>query len=512
MINTHTDPQLARGLLAGELNFARCPKTGDELLVSVPVIFHDPLEKLFVLVLPETARHLELHARSELYAELAEMTDYPVPPYVRKLDAVFGPNGLRGLLAARETERDGRRGRDDLEVLRSKLGARERELKGRASELKSFEEELGRLEAELEQREEQLAAAEADLATRQAAAEAAAAAAAAGIDDGDDDDGEGLTAERMKPKARLPAPFSSPADTSPSLAPPPADISGLARRRAETDTDPRAPGDGHTEGSSTTPFDRIEPSEELEQIEPEEIVDDEVVVADQLVEGELPNYADPGVEGATRVGGQLDVLIERWIASREPTLAAVDEQGRVRVALATAAETLEGCCRTTSRSCSSCTGCRPIRSSPSASEPATASPAGGRCRPRCFLTSTTRATERCSPSSPVTSPSRSICLTPSTSRCASGEAHRAIGVEVAGRRRLLLLREDRLQDPDHDDHDPDDACVRENHSIVRSSRSLASISSGLLPPDAPVAMSRSKRFVRPLSTSLNTQAMRPFAS
>ena len=57
VVNTHTDPHLARSLLSDELNRVRCPKTGDELTVAVRVVFHDPLEKLYVLVLPESDRH-----------------------------------------------------------------------------------------------------------------------------------------------------------------------------------------------------------------------------------------------------------------------------------------------------------------------------------------------------------------------------------------------------------------------------------------------------------------------
>jgi hypothetical protein len=343
VVNTHSDPRLARALLSDELNLAVCPKTGEKHEVAVSVIFHDPLERLLVLVLPDADRHRELSARAELFAELARATSHPVPAYVRKLDAVFGSNGLRGVLAAREVERDDRRGRDDLEVLRSKLGSRARELDGRADQLKAFEEELGRLEADLELREQALAAAEEDLTRRLEQLEE--------LEEASDDD-EGMTAERQRPTE--PGPYSfKPSDTSPSLAPPPANTGAAsaadrAGPRAETDAEParppRAEPRAESEGSSTTPFDRISDSElDLEAIEPEEIVDDEVVVADQLVEGEIvPDMTEPGVEGATRVGGQLDVLIERWIASREPSLAAVDEQGRVRVALATGSETLEG--------------------------------------------------------------------------------------------------------------------------------------------------------------------------
>ena len=320
-INTKTDPQLARQLLGDELNVARCPKTGDELKVAVRIVFHDPVEKLFVLVLPDADRHRELAARAELYQELAAATSHPVAGYVRRFDVVFGQDGLRGLLAAREVARtDSRRARDTLEMMRSELGAKERALDTRAAELKAFEEELARLERDIDSREKDLVAREADMADREAE-----------LDDRDGGDEDDETAERPPPALR----FSRPADTSPSLPPPAA----AAIDRAETNDDGRA------EGSSTTPFDRIDGADlgdDGELIEPEEIVDDEIVVADQMVEGERPEITDPGESGATRVGGQLDILIERWIASREPSLAAVDEQGRIRVALATGADSLEG--------------------------------------------------------------------------------------------------------------------------------------------------------------------------
>lgn len=330
-INTKTDPQLARQLLAEELNVARCPKTGDKLTVAVSVIFHDPAERLFVLVLPESDRHRELAARADLYRELAAAPAHPVPAYVRKLDVVFGENGLRGVLAAREVARnDTRRGRDTLEVMRSELGARERSLDARAAELEAFEEELGRLTEDVDRRAETIAERAAELEALEAELRAREAELEAGDDEGD-------TGERDDPRFN----FDRPSDTTPSLVPPPA--AAADAERADT-----SPDGGRVEGSSTTPFDRIEggalddDGEQPEPIEPEEIVDDEVVVADQLVEGEVPQLDDPGEMGATRVGGQLDVLIERWIASREPSLAAVDEHGRVRVALATRAETLDG--------------------------------------------------------------------------------------------------------------------------------------------------------------------------
>lgn len=332
-INTKTDPQLARQLLSDELNVARCPKTGDEHPVAVSVIFHDPVEKLFVLVLPESDRHRDLVACAELYQTLAASPSHPVPTYVRKLDVVFGSRGLRGVLAAREVARsDSRRGRDTLEVMRSELEARERALDTRAAELKAFEEELTRLERDVAGREESAASREAALESR----EAELARLEAELDERQGDE-EGQTAERPAPSGEYS--FERPGDTSPSLAPPPGQTAVV--ERAETDADAR-------EGSSTTPFDRIDgreledDGEMPEMIEPEEIVDDEVVVADQVVEGERPALIEPGDHGATRVGGQLDVLIERWIASREPSLAAVDEHGRVRVALATGADTLDG--------------------------------------------------------------------------------------------------------------------------------------------------------------------------
>lgn len=100
-IDCAADPELAAALRNGEETFnqAVCPSTGARGRVDVAVVYHDPDEPLFVLVLPAGARARELEERAVLLERLARDVDRDVPPYVAGFAAVHEAAGLRAHLA-----------------------------------------------------------------------------------------------------------------------------------------------------------------------------------------------------------------------------------------------------------------------------------------------------------------------------------------------------------------------------------------------------------------------------
>jgi hypothetical protein len=100
-VNVKSDGPLAAELLEGKLNRLRCPACGAAAQADLPVAYHDPDAQLFALVLPEWARARELEERAALLGRLAEDSSALVPPYVRDPFVVYGPAGLRTLMAAR---------------------------------------------------------------------------------------------------------------------------------------------------------------------------------------------------------------------------------------------------------------------------------------------------------------------------------------------------------------------------------------------------------------------------
>lgn len=105
-IDCRRDPVLARRLVAGDLDLfgVVCPTTRQLGVAEVPVIYHDPGNHLFVLVLPEAARTRELSERAALLTRLAAEPTASVPRYVVEFAVAYGAAGLRRYLE-REAER-----------------------------------------------------------------------------------------------------------------------------------------------------------------------------------------------------------------------------------------------------------------------------------------------------------------------------------------------------------------------------------------------------------------------
>ncbi len=90
-VNAQTDPALASWLRSGngEFNHAVCPHCHGSIALGTSVIYHDPQVEIFVLVLPESSRHLEIQERAELVSAIGDETDVTVPEYVMAFPVVF---------------------------------------------------------------------------------------------------------------------------------------------------------------------------------------------------------------------------------------------------------------------------------------------------------------------------------------------------------------------------------------------------------------------------------------
>lgn len=94
-IDAVADPALAALARAGTLHHVA---EGVEL--ALPFTYHDPVARVFLLVLPEGLRHRALALRAEAMLALATDARHPVPEYVRDVELVVG---VRGLAARLET-------------------------------------------------------------------------------------------------------------------------------------------------------------------------------------------------------------------------------------------------------------------------------------------------------------------------------------------------------------------------------------------------------------------------
>ena len=200
-VDVVADPELGQRLLSDDpelgLNVVR-DGDGQAIVLSVPVVYHDPAAEIFALVVGPSDRHRELELRSKLLAELATDVSSPVPAYVRDAAVVFGAAGLRVHLEhlaertlahqraaehGRELEREratGERRKVELtgreaEVDRRagavsdrarELDRRASELDGRAATVAAREAEVEGQEADLARRQHEIEAAHADLARR----------------------------------------------------------------------------------------------------------------------------------------------------------------------------------------------------------------------------------------------------------------------------------------------------------------------------------------------------------
>jgi hypothetical protein len=108
-LDCQADPALARRLLGGELlGEVSCPATRQRRRIPVPLVYHDPVNQLFALVLHDADRWRELSERARLYHALAEATAHPVPRYVAEFAVVYGPDGLRQYVERRAERALGR--------------------------------------------------------------------------------------------------------------------------------------------------------------------------------------------------------------------------------------------------------------------------------------------------------------------------------------------------------------------------------------------------------------------
>ncbi len=179
-VDVNAEPELGQRLLADlperALNTVRATD-GTLVAIHVPVVYHDPVNEVLALVLPEGDRHRELEARAQLFLELARDTQAAVPRYVREFAVVFGAAGLRAHLEqlaerslgeqrAADTAREHDRERQALERRRTELATREGELERRAEELERRAAELERRASEQDRRtrEHERRAAELDVA------------------------------------------------------------------------------------------------------------------------------------------------------------------------------------------------------------------------------------------------------------------------------------------------------------------------------------------------------------
>ena len=151
-VNVGTHPDLKDAALAGGLHRF---EGGEEL--AIPFVFHDPAERRFALVLPESLRHRELVERAKLLHRLADDTASPIPPYVREAIVVIGPVELRDYLAQRRRDAHTSQAREaELEARASALATREAELMTRESSIATRDTSLTKKEDELSRRRDEV--------------------------------------------------------------------------------------------------------------------------------------------------------------------------------------------------------------------------------------------------------------------------------------------------------------------------------------------------------------------
>ncbi|HEY6878002.1 MAG TPA: hypothetical protein VI299_08275, partial [Polyangiales bacterium] len=149
-VDAVADPALAALARSGNLHHVA---EGVEL--ALPLLYHDPLKRVFVLMVPEGLRHRALALRAEVMTELASDTGHSVPDYVRDVEVVVGPRELvRRLEGGRAGWAPGaERYADQVIIERERdllrrerlLEARERSLRVHESDIEEIDEPEGAL-------------------------------------------------------------------------------------------------------------------------------------------------------------------------------------------------------------------------------------------------------------------------------------------------------------------------------------------------------------------------------
>lgn len=292
-VNSVTDPALARQAQEGTLH-----RHGDHDL-AVPLVFHDPSARRFVLVVPPTLAHQELILRADLLTRLAADTSEPIPAYVREARTVVGAAGLRRWLE----EPDERAAREDLAAREDRVRRRAEEVTRRESDALAREETAATREEAVAQEEHAMRANIAALAARETRLREREAAAV-------ETEAPGEAAVVVEPDAAPTSAASHATDDSMELEPD--ELTGrlsLARSEAAEEAE-------------------IEP-------EPDELSPEEVSPVEEIVEAVVEAPMSPSPRSTTPWAAVVDGAVRLWCPGTSETAAAVsgdDVSVRVQVA------------------------------------------------------------------------------------------------------------------------------------------------------------------------------------
>jgi len=121
-VDATSDPALAGIACAGTLH-----QLGHGVTLAIAFTYHDPLQRIFLIVVPEGLRHRALALRAEHMALIAADVEHAVPDYVRDCEVVIGPEGLTARLES-GTPVPALRGVDSAVADERMVALREREL------------------------------------------------------------------------------------------------------------------------------------------------------------------------------------------------------------------------------------------------------------------------------------------------------------------------------------------------------------------------------------------------
>lgn len=294
-INSRTDAPLGHRLMSKAALNTVVDSDGSTLVVEVPVVYHDPVNAIFVLVVPDGDRTSELKLRAKLFERLAAATSFPVPDYVKAFDVVFGQRRLAAYLDARM----------DARLATAREHERERE---QAAEAEALAEERERLvDVALAQKER---------------------------------------AEALEFEAQRIAGLAVGDRTHAPLAAQPPDAGErklVADAAAEVITSARMPRQDATVPEPLADDDRFDgaslPTSSPER--PSVGAGNEPVVgasgggSESFAAFELRPHAGQSQHGdSTAVDGRIDPVLHAWVGTKEPLLKTLDDAGVVRIGVA----------------------------------------------------------------------------------------------------------------------------------------------------------------------------------